>query len=719
MRSSLLKIVSVFFALPALSQVHTLAGDLQWLTDTPAVSGYEGALTDRLMQQLKAYKPQRDNMGNVTVTFGSGAPHRLLVASVDEPGYVVSEIQPDGYMRMQRMPAAGLPKYNEMQNAQQMVVGTRDGRLLPAVISGLSIHLTPGRINVPDPDHLDNLYLDMGAATSADVQHSGVDVLSPVAAERSLLRVGAHGYAGTAVGDRFGAAVLLQLVQAVAAAPQAGTTTIAFATQQWYGTRGLTRLMQQTHPDEVVYVGRSRKPAARADDAAGTPALLPGAGVVAYGTTDAAWLGAPMKKAGAAPFLLRLNGPAIVPPTKTAHIGIASVYPTTAGEMIDDRDLNALMQVLAKYLGVAAPAQQPVDAVAMAYVAQPRPTSKPDVAAVLKALTLSYGVSEVEAMSRAAVANQLPPWAKTTTDASGNLILQFGSGAAGGTVIMAHTDELGFRVKSIDADGMLQLDNKGGGSPAFYWGHPALVHTTAGMRGAVVDLPENYDTAQFKFPADFRIAARLNIGAGSAAEVAAQGIQVGDTVTIVKKFHTLVGHRVSIRSLDDRVGCAAMVDAVWALGKDFNRNVTFVWSTQEELGLLGATAYAEAADKAGKSPETVFAIDTFVSSDAPNESSRFADGKLGAGFVVRALDSTNLVPWAAVQRVQSIAAAHKVPMQYGVTGGSNDGAAFNRYGSMDVALSWPMRYSHSPAEVMDLRDLEALATIAATLAREW
>jgi putative aminopeptidase FrvX len=58
-------------------------------------------------------------------------------------------------------------------------------------------------------------------------------------------------------------------------------------------------------------------------------------------------------------------------------------------------------------------------------------------------------------------------------------------------------------------------------------------------------------------------------------------------------------------------------------------------------------------------------------------------------------------------------------VQYGATGGGNDGAAFQRYGAMDVALSWPLRNSHSPAEVMDLRDLEALANITVALAREW
>jgi putative aminopeptidase FrvX len=339
---------------------------------------------------------------------------------------------------------------------------------------------------------------------------------------------------------------------------------------------------------------------------------------------------------------------------------------------------------------------------------------------LLKTLTLTYGVSGQETMTRQAVEQLLPPWSHPHTDASGNLVLHLGSGSAkGGIVFMAHTDELGFRVREVLPDGTLDLENKGGGSPAFYWGHPAVVHTAAGMRGGVVLLPEGYDTAQFHFPADFRISAKLHVGAANPQAVADLGIRVGDTVTIPKRYMSLQGKRVSVRSLDDRVGCAALLHAVWELGPNFKRNVTFVWSTREELGLEGAGEYAAATDRAGQSPATVFAIDTFVSSDAPLESHRFADGQLGEGFVVRSIDNSNIVPWKDVQQLQSLARQHKIAVQYGITGGGNDGAAFQRFGATDVALSWPLRYSHSPAELIDTRDLDALAAITSILALNW
>ena len=121
----------------------------------------------------------------------------------------------------------------------------------------------------------------------------------------------------------------------------------------------------------------------------------------------------------------------------------------------------------------------------------------------------------------------------------------------------------------------------------------------------------------------------------------------------------------------------------------------------------------------GKAPDYVFAIDTFVSADSPLESKRFGDALLGHGFVVRAVDNSNIVPRNLTDKVVSIARSSNIPVQYGVTGGGNDGAAFLLYGSTDVALGWPLRYSHSPGEVIDLRDLDGLAKIVAAIARRW
>jgi len=214
--------------------------------------------------------------------------------------------------------------------------------------------------------------------------------------------------------------------------------------------------------------------------------------------------------------------------------------------------------------------------------------------------------------------------------------------------------------------------------------------------------------------------AHVYVGTKSKEETEKLGIAANDFVTIPKEYRPLLGTRANARSFDDRVGCAALITAVRALGPELpGRDVTFVWSTEEEVGLKGAAAFAEQAAKENRVPDFVFAIDTFVSSDSPLESKRFADAKLGEGFVIRAVDNSNIVPREYVDRVVALAKENSIPVQYGVTGGGNDGAVFLRYGSVDVALGWPLRYAHSPAEVIDTKDVDALGKIVEVLARKW
>jgi len=344
---------------------------------------------------------------------------------------------------------------------------------------------------------------------------------------------------------------------------------------------------------------------------------------------------------------------------------------------------------------------------------------------LISRLVETYGVSDHEGRVRDMVKSLLPKWAHPETDDAGNLILRVGTAPASAHVpsilFVAHMDEIGFEVEKIMPDGKLAVETKGGGDLDYYLGHAALVHTADGKDvPAVMELPDGWDEPGFKWPRGRALMYRVDIGARSPDEVAQMGVAVKDFVSIPKKFRRLANDRANARSFDDRVGDASLISAVWALGPNLkDRNVTFVWSTGEELGLVGAGKIAARLAAEGEEPQYVFAIDTFVSSDSPLESLRFGDAKIGDGFVVRAVDNSNIVPRKLVEKVVAIARANKIPVQYGVTGGGNDGSAFLRYGSIDVALGWPLRYSHSPGEVIDLRDLDGLAHIVAALSRSW
>jgi putative aminopeptidase FrvX len=275
-------------------------------------------------------------------------------------------------------------------------------------------------------------------------------------------------------------------------------------------------------------------------------------------------------------------------------------------------------------------------------------------------------------------------------------------------------------VKSIAKDGRLEVEWRGGGVQSYFSGHPALVHTGTGDLDAVVELPENWDLPKYQWPPDGTKSIRVDVGARTAEDAERLGIRVGDSITIPKAYRPLLGTRANGRSFDDRVGDTALIAAVWALGGPLkDRDVTLVWSTGEELGLVGAAALAKHLAEQGATPDYVFAVDTFVSSDSPLESKRFADAEIGKGFVIRAVDNSNIVPRDLVDKLVRLARANQIPAQFGVTGGGNDGSAFVRYGSIDIALGWPLRYSHSPAEVIDTRDVDALSRIVAAIARSW
>jgi len=731
-----------FFSRPATAQQKQgLTDEMRALVETPAVPGYEQDLSAKIARLLAAHKPRVDNLGDVTVTVGSGAPHRIIAAPIDEPGFVVSGITDDGYLTLQRLPQGGnLPLFNELYSAEPVKIETPQHQWINGSVAGLSVHLLPQRQHPPSMADLDNMYVDVGATSAAEARAAGADVLSPLAIARTLYVMADGRLASPAIGDRFGAAVLLELLANIDAAKTKGTTTFAFVTQQWLGARGLQRVMEEQKPDELIYIGRLMRPVqfpGRQQAEATGFTHKPGTGPLiaeVEGKAEDSGLASDLKQLAAqnnitlqtdssAPLLPRggyMPQPKL--PERTVHLAIATAWPSTPAEYIDSHDLIILVQLLSRYLqGSAVEIQPPAVTTLNEPALPPRPTSAPADAAILKHMIETYGVSSHEGNVTKAIAQLLPSWAKPQTDPAGNLILHWkGNGKGPGIAVVAHQDEIGYEVHSILPDGALELISKGGGVPAYFLGHPALVHSANGMHPGVMELPEGWEKADFQWPRGPRQTLRLDVGAQNPGEVAQLGIKAGDFVTIPKEYRNLLSPRASARSFDDRVGCSALIAATWALGPNLNgRDVTFIWSTREELGLEGAVAAAKDLAQQRRAPDYVFAVDTFVSSDSPIESKRFGDGILGKGFVVRAVDNSNVVPRNLEEKVVTLARNAKIPVQYGVTGGGNDGAAFLLYGTTDVALGWPLRYSHSPAEVIDLRDLQALGRIVAGIARSW
>jgi putative aminopeptidase len=700
----------------------------------PAISGYEHELSKELARELNVFSPKTDNIGNVWVEFGSGEPHRLIVTGIDQPGYVVSAITSDGYLRVQRLPqAAPNGVFDALNFAQPVWVLTRNGKRVNGVFAGLSVHLQPGRVNGPKMNHPDEMYVDLGAKGSEEVRAAGVDVLDPIVPQRNWMRIGENGEAGLGALNHVDIEMLTQLIREMKASKAKGTTTIAFVTQQYIGGRGLNRILTEIQASEMIYVGRVR-PEQSADGKVVPEAPRPGAGTVLGSPSTATAAGQEFVKelqsvaekaqiktvsvAAAVPRIASYMKSAELP-GRFVELGVPTLWPVTSAEYASRQDAEQMQKLLETYLGI----QRPSGGVGGGIGGG---TSQ----SLLQALVMAYGASRHEEAVRRIVLNRLDPRlsSKVTTDAGGNLVLHLGDGKKDAKTpriaIVAHMDEIGYEVKKIEDDGRLQVDVLGGGYTQYFLGHVVLVHKKDGSSiGGVLELPSGWEKAAFEWPMSSRSMdepARVYVGTQSKKETEELGITAGDFVTVPKEYRELLGTRANGRSFDDRVGCAALIQAANAIGPELpGRDVTFVWSTREEIGLEGAAAFAEEAAKEGRSPDFVFAIDTFVSSDSPLESKRFADAKIGDGFVVRAVDNSNIAPQEYVDRVVAMARQHSIPVQYGVTGGGNDGSVFVRYGSVDVAMGWPLRYAHSPGEVIDTKDVEALGKIVEVVARQW
>lgn len=724
---------------PSADGTFILSGELRDLVEIPSVSGYENQLGEEVRTKIVAFHPVTDNLGDVIVTIGSGAPHRLIVTPIDEPGFVVSGITDDGYLRLQRLPQSGLPPiFNELYSAQPVKVGTASGKWIDGVVAGLSIHLQNDRANPPKSGDIENMYVDIGASSAAEARKAGVDMLSPVAINRRLAGLADGRAAAAGIGDKFGVATLVELLGGIEPSKIKGTLTVAFVVQQRVGARGLQRILHTTQADEMIYVGRLL-PGGAVPDVQGirrAPRREPGSGVLlGLGQTNdmLSGLATDLKQladANKIPFGTDYSA-SITPasylptaqfPARRAHLGIATAWAGTPAEMIDGGDVYDLESLLQIYAQGALSSRGIGSGRGLGY--RSGRGGMPSTTELLERLIPVYGASGHERAVRDAVTGSLPAWGKPEVDDAGNLILHMGTATAGAKtpkiLVVAHMDEIGFEVKSISNDGRLEVETLGGMELSFYEGHPALVHTSSGDRDAIMELPNGWDEPGFQWPPESAQAIRVDVGARSPEEVAKLGIKVGDSITIPKEYRPLLGTRANGRSFDDRVGDTALISAVWALGGPLkDRDVTFVWSTGEELGLVGAGALAKRLAAEGRTPDYVFAVDTIVSSDSPLESKRFADVQIGKGFAIRAVDGSNIIPRALVDQLARLAHANQIPVQIGITGGGNDGSTFVPYGAVDIALGWPLRYSHSPAEVIDTRDVDALARIIAVIARSW
>lgn len=697
-------LVFLFLLCPLPVLGATLDEEVESLLNVVSVVGREEPAAEWIQQRLAGLSPTRDALGNVTVTVGSGSPRKLVACPLGEPGYVVSRIHDDGYLRL--IPASGslsAALWDQAHQGQTIVIGGSRGWVPGAVVLP-SVHLMQGKAGPPEkPFAVDDAWVDVGAESAAEVEAMGIRLVDAVALLRRPSRLAGGLVAAPSARIKGACAALLETARRVHAAPGKGTVVFAWTALDLLNSKGLEHLILRTGPfDEAIQISPWFGWEGKEDGNGALPAPLPGPGSGILGKGDfptgmstrpAAWVSDGFEWGK----------------TRVGFLGLPALYPNSPVETISLADVRLLADTLETALTGRKPGR-PSSSPPLAPSAKIAEiaTGHTEEAALLATLIARYGVSGAEDPVKEEIQRHLPSWAKPETDEQGNLLLTVGQGDEH-VLFVAHMDEVGFQVKEILPDGRLSLEIRGGLLPTAWEGHAALVHVEGGDRGAVPGVFEPREGWATAVAYSWDGPLTVSLGVSSAKEAEALGIRAGiTTVTMPKQMFRIGPHRALARGFDDRVGSTALILALRQIDPaKLTRRVTFAWAVEEEVGLVGSATLA----KRFPALTRVHPVDTFVSSDSPIETKRFAYTPLGRGPVLRTMDNQDQTPRPLIDRFLGIARDAGIPVQYGFTGGASDGLAFMANGPEMLPFSWPGRYSHSPIEVADLRDLEGLVRL--------
>ncbi len=283
-------------------------------------------------------------------------------------------------------------------------------------------------------------------------------------------------------------------------------------------------------------------------------------------------------------------------------------------------------------------------------------------------------------------------------------------------MIDAHMDELGGMVRRITPNGLLTMQMLGG------WLDQALVDqrwTILGSKGPVHGVTGIRDIHVVPADERNRVYPRnvltIDIGAMTAAQAAAMGIEPGDPVVPDSPFTVLNGSDNYLgKAWDDRVGCAVLLEAMRRTAKAPHPNQLFyVATTQEEIGLRGAKTAADVVR-----PDLGIAIEGGITGDVYPGHPEETQEKLGAGPGIFLYDSSTLPNRKLVALVRKTATAHGIPLQFDLVQGYGDDSAAiqaSNGGTPTVNLVVPVRYTHAHNGIMNRGDFDHMVDLVVDL----
>lgn len=306
---------------------------------------------------------------------------------------------------------------------------------------------------------------------------------------------------------------------------------------------------------------------------------------------------------------------------------------------------------------------------------------------------------------------------KVQTDVHGSVWAVLNPDAKMKVMLAGHVDEIGFIIHFISDDGLLYFSGVGGHDPVVPVGQRVWIHGKKRVPGIIGRKPIHLIEAADREKSPKLHELWIDVGAASRAEVE-EVLSLGDPVTYQYGFEQLLGDRAAGRGFDNRVGSFVVAEALRLLkedgGLDPKVGVYSVATVQEEIGLRGARTSAF-----GVNAQSGLAVDMNFAIDHPGVSKeRYGQLDIGKGPSVSRGANTNPIVF---KMVCEAAKKDGIPMQVsvepGATGTDANAMQISRGGMATGLLGVPLRYMHTPCELLSLKDVEECTRLMAGYCR--
>ncbi|MDD2418692.1 MAG: M20/M25/M40 family metallo-hydrolase [Oscillospiraceae bacterium] len=333
----------------------------------------------------------------------------------------------------------------------------------------------------------------------------------------------------------------------------------------------------------------------------------------------------------------------------------------------------------------------------------------------LKELCALEGVSGREGAVREYILRALeasPAEIQASTDALGNIIahIRGEKRATNKLAFVAHMDEVGFIITGATDEGFLRFSAVGGIDSSVIFGRRVRINGRYGVIGGRATHQLKGDDKKKEVPLDKLL---IDVAAQNKQE-ALKIAKPGDVAVFDSDFVKLRGDRIKARAIDDRGGCALLLEMA---AQTPEYDITLAFTVQEEVGLRGAKTAAFQIE-----PDIAVVVDSTTAADIAGVKADKQVCKVGGGPVISFMDKRTLYDIELYDTIFETAKKIGVtPQAKSMVAGGNDAGAvqLSRTGVRVAAISLPCRYLHSPSCVISEADFNATLKLLHALTGEF